>query len=158
MTTLGQRNWLNSRSVVAFLFFLLVGVWLLRLGCEQLLAWQLRRFDADVTFIHGEVTGVSFRDSAHTFGVRGQPSAFGDDDLPLLKSFRSLQYLGLEDTSVTNAGLAEILQFPKLTRLDVCAEQITPERERELNKVAPHIAITKIHFVDGIRVADGYHQ
>jgi hypothetical protein len=156
MAKLDGRRWLNSRSIVMIVFFALVAAWSVHLVRERVLAWRLRRFDADVVFIHGEVTHISFRDSAHTFGVRGTPSPFGDQDLALLKAFPRIGGLSLEDTSVTNAGLGQILQLPSLNKLDVCVEQITPEREREFRDAAPHITISKMHFVDGFRVSDGY--
>ena len=156
MATLDGRHWLNSRTVVMIVFFALIAGWLVHLVRERVLAWRLRRFDADVVFTHGEVTHISFRDSAHTFGVRGKPSPFGDQDLALLKAFPRLGGLSLEDTSVTNAGLGEILQLPGLNKLDVCVEQITPERESEIRDAAPHLFISKMHFVDGFRVGDGY--
>ena len=138
-----QRISLRKAVVIAALLMLVVG-WMGDLWHQRSLAVKFKAFGAEVAFSRGKIIGINFdRDNV----------AFGDEQMPLLRQLKYIEWLHLDNSQVTNAGLQVLHELPQLRTLSVRVDQIDRESELSLGK---QIAITKLHTIDGRRVVDGF--
>ncbi len=90
----------------------------------QIIVWRRPQsraeIDATLEFekLGGSVSRVNYDDGDHTI-VRLSGKKFGDEHLPLLKSFKNLKELWLDESGITDAGMKDLAQLVTLTRLDL---------------------------------------
>ena len=136
-----------NKAVVVALLGLSAFVWATSVVRQYRNAARLEAFGAHIGYRHGNVVGIGFNN-------KGKP--FGDEQLPLLGGLPCLEGLDLEHTRVTSSGLAHLQQLPRLREVSIRVDQLSAEEEEKLKTAMPHLVIMRFHFIDGMKVVDGW--
>jgi hypothetical protein len=60
-----------------------------------------------------------------------------------LKGLRRLRELNLDDTKITDAGLAHLKELTKLRCLSICGTEVSDAGVRDLQKALPNVKIVR---------------
>ncbi len=64
-----------------------------------------------------------------------------DDGASVLSRFTHLEWLDLEWSNITDAGLESIAKTCALRRLDLCGSAVTPVSVSRLRRLCPHLVV-----------------
>lgn len=72
---------------------------------------------------------------------RQRPEEFTDEDAAMLSQFRSLRWIVVQDTSMTDRGLERLTSVTSLQRLDVEGSRVTVEGVARFRAARPDVSI-----------------